>query len=227
LARGAARLLAVAVLGVLGACAALPTASDARTGAMAVHGLLVAPAGAVPGANAQAVVELRDATLPEGPVLAEARQAWSSSGTVPFIVVLPAEQFATVRSLRLRAAVVSGGRVSWLSEPRELPARAGRVGVGELALAPVSLDAFATALQCGELRIVIGYTQDAMRLRIAGDAGRLMQPTAGGTRILESAAEPGTRLELDRDTARLTWGGRTWPECVKVPLTDADARVVR
>jgi hypothetical protein len=53
-----------------------------------------------------------------------------------------------------------------------------------------------------------------------------MQPV-GGTRIFESAAEPGTRLELDRDTARLTWGGRTWPECVKVPLTDADARVVR
>jgi hypothetical protein len=107
-----------------------------------------------------------------------------------------------------------------------LAARAGRVELGELALAPVSLDAFAAALQCGELRIVIGYTQDAMRLRIAGDAGRIMQPV-GGTRIFESAAEPGTRLELDSRTARLTWGGRTWPECVKVPLTDADSRVVR
>ena len=74
---------------------------------------------------------------------------------------------------------------------------------------------------------MIGYTQNAMRLRIAGDAGRLMQPVAGGTRVFESAAEPGTRLELDRDTARLIWKGRTWPECVKVPLTDVDARVVR
>jgi hypothetical protein len=194
-----------------------------------VHGLLVVPPGAALGADAHAVVELRavaEAQSP-GPVLAEARVALrGSGGAVPFELVVPADRLGTSRTLRLRAAVASGGRVQWLSEPRELPARAGRVDLGRIELAPASLDAFATALQCGELHIVIGYTQDAMRLRIAGDAGRLMQPV-GGTRVFESAAEPGTRLELDRDTARLTWGGRTWPECVKVPLADADARVVR
>lgn len=228
IARAAARLLAAGVVVALGACSAPPAPTGAPADALAVHGLLVAPAGAALGAGAQAVVELRDAAQREGPVLAETRYAWTGAGgSVPFVVVVPAERLATVRSLRLRAAVASGGRVQWLSEARELPARAGRVELGRIALAPASLDAFATALQCGELRIVIGYTQDAMRLRIAGDAGRLMQPVAGGTRVFESAAEPGTRLELGRDTARLTWGGRTWPECVKVPLTDADARVVR
>ena len=229
-ARVVARGLGAAALALLAACAAPPAAPDAPANALAVHGLLVVPPGAAPGADAQAVVELRAAAEAQspGPVLAEARFALhGSGGAVPFELVVPADRLGTSRTLRLRAAVASGGRVQWLSEARELPARAGRVDLGRIELAPARLDAFATALQCGELRIVIGYTQDAMRLRIAGDAGRLMQPVAGGTRILESAAEPGTRLELDRDTARLTWGGRTWPECVKVPLTDADSRVVR
>jgi len=228
-ARVVARGLGAAALALLAACAAPPAAPDAPANALAVHGLLVVPPGAAPGADAQAVVELRavaEAQSP-GPVLAESRVALrGSGGAVPFELVVPADRLGTSRTLRLRAAVASGGRVQWLSEPRELPARAGRVDLGHIELAPASLDAFATALQCGELRIVIGYTQDAMRLRIAGDAGRLMQPV-GGTRIFESAAEPGTRLELDSRTARLTWKGRTWPECVKVPLTDADARVVR
>ena len=93
-----------------------------------LHWKLVAPAGAALGAGAQALVELRDAAQREGPVLAEARYAWTGAGgAVPFVVVVPAERLATVSLLRLRAAVASGGRVQWLSEARELPARAGSV----------------------------------------------------------------------------------------------------
>ena len=222
--------LGLAVLGILAACAASQSGADAPAGTLSVHGLLVAPEGVGLPLGAQAVVEVREATPPRR-VLAEARVPWPAfDTTVPFEVRVPAERLMPGATLQVRAALTGLGGVQSLSEPRPIAARRGRVDLGRLVLAPARMDAFSTALQCGELRIVIGYTQDAMRLRIAGDAGRIMQPVggpAGGVHVLESAAEPGTRLvlDLDRNTANLTWKDRPWPECVKVPLSDEDAKL--
>lgn len=180
------------------------TAAPAReiTGQMAYRERIALPP------DARLSVELRGA----GGIVAELREPVAGRQ-----VPLPFRLEGTEATLVLQAAILSGGEVMWLSEPREIPAGDGPVALGLVPLAPHKALPFATLMSCGTTLVQVGFAGDAARLRLGSETRELAPVEAASGARHSDGGLPETAFWSRGDRATVTWSGLDLPECVPFP----------
>lgn len=166
--------------------------------------------------SAVVVVELRDASTADGPVIAEDRiELKGRQVPVPFDLTVDRAKLVPGRKYTVRGAIFDGGRATWVSEPVGVDVSASRVDLGTLAMQPYRAVAFATTWQCGPQTAVFGVYGDKADLTVA-NSSFAMRPvvTASGSKF-EALSDPTTSLWEKGNTATLVVKGREYPECVK------------
>lgn len=207
--------LLVALAGcVLAGCAAVPTPPVQRS----IEGRLVGPAAGTLAAPAEWVVELRDDSAER--VLAEQRGAVSATQPpIAFVLRPDAARIAAAHRHSLRAALRVQGQVQWLSEPQPLELHAARIDVGSLRLRPYTHPGgFASTLDCGGRRFVIGYVGDGLRLSDGAQVHELEAVAGRRPARFERPGEPSTYVELDDGGATVSLQGTSLPRCVASAL---------
>lgn len=191
-----------ALLALVPAMAVAQTATETRsvTGALAYRErIALSP-------DALIVVEARDAG---GALIAEFREA-TAGRQVPLVFAL---DLPVGVPARLRAALLAGGPVSWVSPEIEVADGTGPVDLGQLPLARHLPLAFASRLRCGEREFLLGYLGDGAVIETDGRRTRLSPvETASGSRF-EAPDDPGTWVWTKGDTALARIGGVDLPEC--------------
>jgi uncharacterized lipoprotein YbaY len=197
---------------------------------LVVRGVLASRVPIVPGADAIAVVELRDADAADGAApVAEGRLALGGrSLPLAFELTIDPRQLVVGRRLEARGGIVAGGRPAWVSESLPVDVQgAAASDVGTLWLERVQWLAFATRWRCGasELRLGIGEG-DRLRMIVGGEAFEMRQvPAASGERF-EAVGDPSTHLWNEGDVARATVRGRPLADCVRLRAAAPGAPVL-
>ena len=182
---------------------------------------------ALPG-SAQAIVEVRDTSQPEGSgVVAEQRiDLRGRQIPVPFALTVDPAKLDAGKRYAARGAVTIAGRPAWATDPVPLTPRSGVVELGTLIMQPVRLQAFPSTFQCGDLRATIDFLDSRARLTIGQTTWELRQTrTASGARF-EAVDDPSTWFWNRGDGGRLSVKGREYPECRMVKTSGADLRGV-
>jgi heat shock protein HslJ/uncharacterized lipoprotein YbaY len=205
-------------LGALAGCAG-PVAREPAM--LTVKGTLVArehvglPAGSV------AIVEVRDASRPEGSgVVAEQRiDLKGRAGPIPFRVEVDPRKLEADRPYAVRGGVTVGGRPAWITSPLPLASRSGVIDLGELALMPLRIGAFPIRFQCGEAAMTIDFLGERARLTVGQTEYEMRQTrTADGARF--EAVNDATTWFWNRGRGgTLSWQGQEYPECRQVDTT--------
>lgn len=212
--------LALAVAG----CAGLAPAPSA----MIVKGeLTYAARVALPG-SAQAIVEVRDASQPEGSgVVAEQRiELRGRQVPIPFAVSVDPAKLDANKRYAARGGVAIAGRPAWMTEPIPVDLRGDVVNLGTLVMRPVRLQAFPSAFQCGELRATIDFLDSRARLTIGQTSWELRQTRSADGARFEAVDDPSTWFWNRGDGGRLSVKGREYPECRMAKTSGADLRGV-
>jgi uncharacterized lipoprotein YbaY len=194
----AAALISLASLAALLGCAAdgglagvLPDAPKM----MSVKGSLAYPARIALPPETRAVVELKDASGANGPVVAEQRMELQGRQVpVPFELAVDRAKLVDGRQYSVRAGFHLRGRPTWVSDPVVITPQTDVIDVGVLEMKPYTALAFASDLRCGDQKVVIGYVGNAMRLTV-GDQSFDMRPvaSASGSKY-EAVGDPPTTL---------------------------------
>lgn len=227
--RSRAATLAGFLLGSLAGCAGTPPGTGSPTaaatpasGILTIRGSLAYPARfALPPAS-QLVIELRDVTRPDGPVLTEQRTDLAGAPRpVPFELLVTCAGLDDGSTYAFRGAIVTGGRASWVSEPVMIdPATIDSarpvVDLGLVVLEPYTALAFATRWTCGGESVSVGYVGDQATLVVDGDSIPVQPvPSASGERY-DAVLDPGTFIWSKGNRATLEVRGRAYPECIHV-----------
>ncbi len=221
---GRAATVAGLLLGSVAGCAGIPPGSGSPPAAatpaseiLTITGSLTYRARLALPPDSQSVVELRDAAVPDGPVIAEQRRALAGAQVpVPFELEVPRFRLSDGGTYVFRGAIATGGRVSWLSDPVTIDPASAAVNLGLVMLAPYTALAFATRWTCGVESVLLGYAGDQATLLVDGESIP-MQPvtTASGVRY-DAVVDPGTFIWSKGDRAMLQVRGRAYPECTHV-----------
>ena len=209
-------LIAVAPLATLSGCAG-GMGADASSQALTIRGALTYNARSALPSDATAVVELRDTTSGEGPVIAEQRIALGGRQVpIPVDFAVDRAKLAEGRAYSVRGGVLAGGRPMWASDPVRVDTKAAGVDVGTLTMQPVRAEAFQSTLRCGDETVTIGYTQTMMRMTAGGETFD-MRPvrTASGAKH-EAVGDPSTWFWSKGDSAMVAVRGRDYPQCAVV-----------
>lgn len=130
------------------------------------------------------------ATGADGAVLAETRQPTNGAQVpLPFSLDLPETTGAS-----LRAAVIVGADVAWLSPAVALADGAGTADLGQVALRPYRAPGLPLRMSCGEVR-------PAVTVGPAGGRQAAVRPCAGGQRLgreIRSPIRPRNLLLVER-----------------------------
>jgi heat shock protein HslJ/uncharacterized lipoprotein YbaY len=168
--------------------------------------------------DSEAVVEFRTA---DDQLRGETR--FGSDGRqvpLPFALEVPADAEGLVR-----AAIWSGGRPAWLSDPVEVEASDQPLELGTLMLKPLTPMGFASRMRCGETELEIGFIDDHARMRVDGQTIDLYPvPAASGAKF---AAQDGadTYFWSKGNSAMVSLAGDVLPECLSaVPADQAPFR---
>lgn len=213
----------LAGLALAAGCASVDVASPQEARMLTVKGNLTYVSRiALPG-DTRAVVEVRDAALPEGPVVAEQRiDLRGRQVPIPFELAVERAKLAEGRSYTVRGGLLVAGRPAWVSDPVPLPARSGVVDLGALTMKPIRVGAFPTSFQCGDLRATIDFLDDMARLTVGQTSFELRQTrTASGARY-EAVDDPTTWFWNKGRGGTLSVKGRTYPECVQITASSSD-----
>jgi heat shock protein HslJ len=161
--------------------------------------------------GAQMVIEL---VGPDGSVTTDRQATGGRQVPVPFRLDAP----DTV--LRLRAAIVEGGRTTWLTEPVDIPEGTQDVALGPLMLGPYVAAGFFSTYACGREILRAGLAGDSLRLDRSGDF-RVLAPvvSASGAKYSDGGT-PETVFWSKEPTALVTWDGADLPECRHFPTPD-------
>ncbi len=194
-------------------CAGTPPADEILT----ITGSLTYPARIALPPDSQSVVELRHAAIPDGPVIAEQRRELAGAQVpVPFELAVKRSSLDDRGTYVIRAAIVTGGRVTWLGEPVVIESAGSVVDVGVVMLAPYTALAFVTRWTCGGESVSLGYAGDQATLLVGGESIPVQPvPTASGVRH-DAMPDPGTFIWSKGDRATLEVRGRRYPECIHV-----------
>jgi uncharacterized lipoprotein YbaY/heat shock protein HslJ len=213
----------VALAAVLGGCALTGAPGGAAAsdpppfGEIVVRGELTYRGRVALPPDARAVVELRDLTAGEGPLLAEQRIALrGGQPPVAFELRADASRMAPERRYAVRAAIFHGGRPAWVSDPATVSARSGSVDLGRLSLGPASGVAFATTWRCGARDVTVGHGVAGMRMVVEDSGtGFDLQParTASGAR-LDAVGDPSTWCWSKGAQATVSLRGTPLPPCL-------------
>lgn len=214
---GPLRAAAGVALAIMVLAAALAGCALAPPAVVLIEGRLEGPAAAVLGTQAEWVVELRDDTAER--VLGEQRgRVGAQQPPIAFQLPVDAARIDVGHRHSVRGAVQLRGQVQWLTEPRPIAPSAARVDAGSLRLQPyVSPGGFASALDCGGRRLVVGYLGDQLRLS-SGPAVYDLVPVRGSRPPrFELATDPATFVELDESAATVSLQGQLLPRCTAAP----------
>lgn len=208
----AARLTLAAAL-LLAGCALTPTPSAQRQ----IEGRLDGPAVGTIAAPAEWVVELRDDSAER--VLAEQRGSVAATQPpIAFRLSADAARIDAAHRHSVRGAVQVRGQVQWLSQAHRVELRDARVDIGSLQLQPYKHPGgFASVLDCGGRRLVVGYLGDQLRLSDGPTVYDLAPLRGSRPPRFELATDPATFVELDESAATVSLQGQLLPRCTAAP----------
>ena len=191
-----------------------PATSPAPGATLAVTGSLTYRARVALPPDAMALVEVREGSAPDGPVVGEQRiEMKGRQVPVAFEVQVNRARLAQGRRYFARGSMVVGGTPSWISEPVAVDVTRERVDAGTLVLAPFRPSTVVSTLQCGNEHATIGWVADGAELSLDGETFRLRQArSASGARYV--AAEDSTTWMWNKgDETRVSVRGREYPTC--------------
>lgn len=182
-----------------------------------IQGVLVARSPSVLPPRGRAVVELRDASNPDGAVVAEQRiDLRGAQPPIRFTLAVDPARLQADRTYAVRGGIEVDGRPAWVGDAVPVDPMMESIDVGELPLKPRVALAFATTLRCGDREVSFGVLDDAMHV-VAGDESIPLRPVAGGPGgRYEAANDRTTTFTITGDWATLVVRGETWPECIPV-----------
>lgn len=210
--RVAAALGLAAAVAALAGCAAPSPAPEPPI--VTVSGTLTYRARIALPPQAQAIVELREDPVDTGPVVASRRIALEGRQVpVPFELAVERARLAPGKTYRVRGAFIVGGRPAWVSEPVAIDPTAAAADVGPIVMAPFKPMGFASEWVCGGQAVAVGFIDDLMRIRVAGETVDLRAvPAASGAKY-EALGDPATTFWSHGERATLVLRGRALPEC--------------
>lgn len=192
--------------------AAAPEAETLRlTGDLAYRQRIALPR------NAVAVVELRAGAPERGTVIGEQRIALDGRQVpAPFSLRIERSKAPAGGDYYVRGAISIDGAYAWVSEPLPIDLSAAEINVGTLLLSPNATLSFASSYRCGDTRVEIGVRGETMRMRVDEQAYTLAQVVSASGAKYEAAGDPDTFFWTKGDSATLSVGGRSYPECREV-----------
>jgi uncharacterized lipoprotein YbaY len=226
----AAALISLALLAVLGGCAAPggPAAAPGPSAApggpataqsdapqkISIKGSLTYPARITLPPEARAVVELKDTSVTKDRVVAELRMDLQGKQVpIPFELTVDPAKLVAGRPYSVRGAFFLRGRATWVSDPVVITPTAGASDVGALVMKPYTTLAFAEELQCGERKVSIGFVGDVMRLTVGGQSFDMHPVASASGSKYEALRDPSTTLWIKGTEATVTIKGATYPTC--------------
>jgi len=165
-----------------------------------------------------AIVELRDAAITDGPIIAEQRIALR--GTQPpirFTLTVDPGRLRADATYTVRGVIQEKGRPTWVSDALPVDPMMESIDLGELTMQVHMTLTSATTLRCGDRgEIQFGVFDDAMHIMI-GDQSVPLRPVAGGPGgRYEAPNDRTTTFTITGDRALFVVRGEAWPECVPV-----------
>jgi heat shock protein HslJ/uncharacterized lipoprotein YbaY len=168
--------------------------------------------------DSRAVVELRDATAPEGtPAVAEQHMDLEDRQVpVPFQLSVDCAKLSYGKRYVVRGAIVSGGRPIWASKDIAVDSAAPSVDVGMTRLSQVRAEPLKTTLMCGSEWISVSFDRDIGRVIVGGQTYEMKRVKAASGAKFEVAGDPTTSFWNKGRNGTLVVKGKTYPECTPV-----------
>ena len=208
-------LFAMGFAAVVSGCAGVGAGGDANS--VAIRGSLTHVSRAALPANATVLVELRDTTSGEGPVVAEQRAVLDGKqAPIPFEVVVDRAKVQPGRRYAVRGGILEAGRPTLVSDQVAVDVTARAVDVGTLVMKPTRGEAFVSEFRCGDQPASIGFTRERMRLTVGNETFDMRQVTTASGSKHEAVSDPTTTFWSKGKGATLVVRGRTYPECVLI-----------
>lgn len=162
--------------------------------------------------DALVVIEWRDA---DGALLDEARfKPDGRQVPLPFSLELPDDAAAS-----LRAAIFVAGRTEWLSDVAGIEAGATPLDLGDLRLMPFQPMGFSSTVQCGDLRVQVGYLGDDAVLELTDQSRVVLSPVVSASGAKYAAKDdPETWFwSKGSEPVMLSIAGQEFTDCRLVP----------
>jgi uncharacterized lipoprotein YbaY len=160
------------------------------------------------------VVELRDASMPEGPVVGEHRFALNQRQVpVPFELTVDRMKLESGKPYAIRGAFFAGARAIWLSEPKTIDVSSAVIDIGALNMTQAKAQPLAPAWRCGSQRVTTSFAGDTMDLTISNVSYAMRQMIAASGARYEAIGDPQTTAWIKGDRMTLAVRGQAYPEC--------------
>jgi heat shock protein HslJ/uncharacterized lipoprotein YbaY len=172
--------------------------------------------------DARALVELREGSV-EGPLKAE---KWigidGKEVPLPFEFTVSRERLSPNKTYHARGAIFAAGLPAWVSEVVDVNVSQGdAVDLGTITMSRPAPGAFKSSMQCGDEKVVVGFSKTAMLLTVGGQTYELKpSPSASGTKY-EAVGDPSTTFWNKGENTTITVKGRTLPECGRITAAPA------
>jgi heat shock protein HslJ/uncharacterized lipoprotein YbaY len=181
------------------------------TGALSYRARIALPPDAL------AIVELGDASVPGGRLVAEQRIALDGRQIpIPFELVVERAALIPDQSYSVRGAVLSGALAAWITDEVPLDPSAESLDLGTIMMRPYEPIPFASELVCGDHPIRVGFLEDRMRLQVGDRIFDLRQAVSGSGARYVALADPTTSFWSKGDRGMLEIAGTAYPECIPV-----------
>lgn len=190
------------------------TAESAKPDPLTIKGRLTYRQRIALPPNTNVVVELRDASMPEGPVVGEHRFALNQGQVpVPFELTVDRMKLEPGKPYAIRGAFFSGARAIWLSEPKAIDISSSVIDAGALNMTQVKAQTFAPAWRCGSQRVTTSFAGDTMDLTIGNMSLAMRQMISASGARYEAIGDPQTTAWIKGDKMTLAVRGQAYPEC--------------
>jgi heat shock protein HslJ/uncharacterized lipoprotein YbaY len=164
-----------------------------------------------------AVVELRDDSSSDHPVIKEQRIALRDKQVpIGFELMVDRSALITSRQYNVRGGILLAGKPIWATEPVLIDPAYGSIDLGMLTMMPFRAQAFTTSLRCGNQNVTIGYTADTMHLTVGKETIEMRPVEAASGAKFAATGDSTTTFWSKGDRAMLVLRGQSFPECTRV-----------
>ena len=164
-----------------------------------------------------AIIEVRDASSADGPVITEQGIVLQGRQVpIPFELTMDCEALVAGKPYTVRVSIVFGGRPRWTTEAVWFDPASETVDLGTLRLMRVKAEEVAITLRCGTQSVTVEHTNDMLRLMVGGETFDMRSVRAASGAKYEVVNDPSTTFWSKGDRATLVVRGRNYPECSRV-----------